>query len=289
MDRKLTTKEYIFVASMIFGMFFGAGNLIFPVHMGQQAGANLWPAALGFCITGVGIPLLGIAAMGTSQSNGVFQMGSLLSRGYSYFYTCALYLTIGPLFAIPRTATVSFSVGVAPLVADSVEGHWLFIFSAVFFLIVLYFSLRPSGILTWIGKMLNPAFLLFLGMLGVVSLLNPMGVASALEPTEAYASNAVFQGVLDGYNTLDALAGLAFGIVMIDTIKSLGVHSSEGVARDTLKAGTLAAILMAAIYALLTVMGAGPQWASAPTAAKPSIRSAPTISAPGAVWCWASP
>lgn len=256
MDRKLTTKEYIFVASMIFGMFFGAGNLIFPVHMGQQAGANLWPAALGFCITGVGIPLLGIAAMGTSQSNGVFQMGSLLSRGYSYFYTCALYLTIGPLFAIPRTATVSFSVGVAPLVADSVEGHWLFIFSAVFFLIVLYFSLRPSGILTWIGKMLNPAFLLFLGMLGVVSLLNPMGVASALEPTEAYASNAVFQGVLDGYNTLDALAGLAFGIVMIDTIKSLGVHSSEGVARDTLKAGTLAAILMAAIYALLTVMGA---------------------------------
>ncbi len=256
MDRKLTTKEYIFVASMIFGMFFGAGNLIFPVQMGQNAGANLWPAALGFCITGVGIPLLGIAAMGTSQSNGVFQMGSLLSKGYSYFYTCALYLTIGPLFAIPRTATVSFSVGIAPLVADSVEGHWLFIFSAIFFLIVLYFSLRPSGILTWIGKLLNPLFLAFLAVLGVTSLVDPMGVASSLEPTQAYGSNAVFQGILDGYNTLDALAGLAFGIVMIDTIKSLGVSSPAGVARDTLKAGTLAAVLMAAIYGLLTVMGA---------------------------------
>ncbi len=225
MDRKLTVKEYFFVASMIFGMFFGAGNLIFPVHMGQQAGSALWPAAIGFCLTGVGLPLLGIAAMGRSQSDGVFQMGCLLGKGYSYFYTCALYLTIGPLFAIPRTATVSFSVGIAPLVEDGAGGIWLLAFSALFFLVALYFSLRPSGILTWIGKILNPLFLLFLGILAVTALVNPIG-PTAGTPVEAYAANGIFQGILDGYNTLDAPAALAFGIVMIETIRSLAAAPS---------------------------------------------------------------
>lgn len=67
MKRNLTLKENIVVASMLFGLFFGAGNLIFPVSMGQQAGSQMWPAFLGFFITGVGLPLLGIAALGLSR------------------------------------------------------------------------------------------------------------------------------------------------------------------------------------------------------------------------------
>ena len=90
MDRKLTAKEYLLLASMLFGLFFGAGNLIFPVHMGQQAGSALWPACVGFCLTGVGLPLLGIAAMGISRSDGLFQMAEKVGRRYSYFFTCAL-------------------------------------------------------------------------------------------------------------------------------------------------------------------------------------------------------
>ena len=62
MKRKLTAKEYTYVASMLFGLFFGAGNLIFPVHLGQMAGSNVWQAILGLLITGVGLPLLGVAA-----------------------------------------------------------------------------------------------------------------------------------------------------------------------------------------------------------------------------------
>ena len=130
MDRKLSAKEYVFLSSMLFGLFFGAGNLIFPVHMGQQAGANLWPAIVGFCLTGVGLPLLGIAAMGISRSEGMFDMGCKVGRGYSYFFTCALYLSIGPLFAIPRTATVSFSVGIQPLLPGEHAGLALCVFSA---------------------------------------------------------------------------------------------------------------------------------------------------------------
>ena len=260
MDRKLTAKEYIVLASMLFGLFFGAGNLIFPVYMGQQAGANLWPAIVGLCLTGVGLPLLGVAAMGMSQSEGCFDMGCRVGRGYSYFFTCALYLSIGPLFAIPRTATVSFSVGILPLLPSEYETPALCIFSALFFLVVLYFSLRPSGILTWVGKVLNPLFLLFLSILLAAALLHPMGDPAALEPIGAYegqsAAQSFFQGFLEGYNTMDALAALAFGIVLINAIRGLGLQSPQAISGSTVKAGCLSTALMAVIYCLLTVVGA---------------------------------
>ena len=255
MHRKLSAKQYILLASMLFGMFFGAGNLIFPVSMGQQAGSNLWPAAIGFCLTGVGLPLLGIAAMGISRSEGLFDMCSKVSRPYSYFFTCLLYLSIGPLFAIPRTATVSFSVGILPLIPEGSSSLVLCIFSALFFAIVLFFSLRPSGIMTWIGKILNPLFLLFLGILTVTALLNPMGSLTSAAPSGNYVSQSFFQGFLEGYNTLDALASLAFGIILINAIRELGVESPKDISSSTLKAGVLSTILMAAIYCILTVVG----------------------------------
>ena len=102
MKKNLTRKEYIYVASMLFGLFFGAGNLIFPVHMGQEAGSNFLPAVLGFIVTGVGLPLLGVAALGISRTDGLFELSGKVNKFFSYFFTCALYLSIGPFFAIPR-------------------------------------------------------------------------------------------------------------------------------------------------------------------------------------------
>ena len=256
MDRKLSLKEYIILASMLFGLFFGAGNLIFPVSMGQQAGANLWPAIVGFCLTGVGLPLLGIAAMGISRSEGLFDTCSRVGRPYSYFFTCLLYLSIGPLFAIPRTATVSFSVGILPLIPAESSKLVLCVFSALFFAAVLFFSLRPSGIMTWIGKILNPLFLLFLGILTVTALANPMGDPAVCEPTGNYAEMSFFQGFLEGYNTLDALASLAFGIVLINAIRNLGIREPKTISGITLKSGVLSTVLMAAIYCVLTLVGA---------------------------------
>lgn len=100
--------------SMLFGMFFGAGNLIFPIILGAKAGASLVPALLGMLITAVGMPLLGIVALGVSRSSGLMQMSGRVAKWYSYFFTCALYLTIGPFFAIPRCAATSFTMGIAP-------------------------------------------------------------------------------------------------------------------------------------------------------------------------------
>lgn len=256
MKQKLTIKEYILVASMLFGLFFGAGNLIFPVSMGQQAGYHTILAAIGFCITGVGLPLLGIAAMGISESNGLFHMSRKVGKGFAYFFTCALYLTIGPLFAIPRTATVSFQVGVAPLISEKMSSIALGLFTFLFFVIVLVFSLRPSGILTWVGKVLNPCFLLFLGILILISFIHPMGAMTKAAPTGEYAGNALFTGFLEGYNTMDALASLAFGIILIEVIRNLGVTDSKSVCVCTIKSGILSTLLMAFIYCSLAFIGA---------------------------------
>ena len=130
--KKLTFKQKLLVAGTLFGMFFGAGNLIFPVHLGQMAGSNVWPAIVGFIITAVGIPIFGVAAIGITHSDGLQALSSKVGKGYGIFFTCLLYLTIGPLFAIPRCATVSFTTGVTPMLGDgSKEGLALLIFSAI--------------------------------------------------------------------------------------------------------------------------------------------------------------
>ena len=121
MKRSLNRKETVFVASMLFGMFFGAGNLIFPVSMGQLSGNNMWQAAAGFLITGVGLPLLGVAALGISREDGLMGLSSRVGRRYGKFFTCILYLTIGPFFAIPRCATVAYTVGVERIIPDSMQ------------------------------------------------------------------------------------------------------------------------------------------------------------------------
>lgn len=256
MKKKLSFRETILVASTLFGMFFGAGNLIFPVHLGQLAGRNVWGAVIGFIVTAVSIPILGVAAIGITHSDDMQVMSEKVSRRYSYLFTCALYLTIGPFFAIPRCATTSFTTGVAPLLPGGSEALWQLLFTFVFFAAVLFFSLRPSGIMTWIGKIINPIFLLFLGILVAVALSRPGAAVAAVAPVESYESGAFFNGFIEGYGTMDAIAGLAFGVVVIDVIRSLGVTSEEDIARETLRSGVFAAILMALIYVLTILMGA---------------------------------
>ena len=241
---------------MLFGLFFGAGNLIFPVFMGQAAGAHIWQAILGFLITGVGIPLLGVAALGMSRSDGLLEMSSHAGKKYGIFFTCLLYLTIGPFFAIPRCASTSFSVGIRPML-DEAQATWaIWVFSLLFFAAVLWFSLRPGKILTWIGKILTPLFLVSLGLLAVTAILNPMGDYNTVTPEAAYVNGAFFRGFLEGYNTMDALAGLAFGIVVVNAIRGLGVSEPEAIAANTLRSGVCGCLLMALIYGLLTIIGA---------------------------------
>ena len=256
MKKKLTMKETIVVASTLFGMFFGAGNLIFPVHLGQMAGSNAVPAIIGFVITAVTIPILAVAAIGNTHSDDLLHLSSKVSGWYGKVFTAALYLTIGPFFAIPRCASVSFTTGLEPIIGESHYRLWQLVFTFVFFAFVMYFSLRPGKITTWIGRVINPLFLIFLGILIIVALINPGAPVSEVTPVEGYQSGALFNGIIEGYGTMDAIAGLAFGIVIINVVRDLGVDDDGDVARETLKSGIFTGILMLIIYALTIIMGA---------------------------------
>lgn len=257
MQMQLNKKQRMLVAGTLFGMFFGAGNLIFPVHLGQLAGRQVLPAMLGFIMTAVGIPILGVAAIGNTHSDGLQSLANKVGKGYGYALTCLLYLTIGPFFAIPRCATTSFTTGIMPLMGAEVsEATALLIFSLVFFAFVLFFSLRPANITVWIGKIINPLFLVFLAVLVLTALLNSGTDISVIQPDAAYESNALFSGFIEGYGTMDAIAGLAFGIVVIDIIRSMGVTDDAAVAKDVLRSGVLTGILMTFIYIATIFMGA---------------------------------
>lgn len=256
MKRDLTLKETVVITSMLFGMFFGAGNLIFPAKVGLDAGSNMWSAFAGVFITAVGIPMLAVVGLGLSRSEGVVELSQRVSRKYSLFFCTLLYLTIGPLFAIPRCASTAFSVGAVNLLPQEGERLYLALFSLVFFAVVLYFSLKPGGIMTWIGKWLNPVFLVFLAVLVIAALAKPISSISAVTPAENYASSgsAFFRGFLEGYNTLDALAGLAFGIVVIDVVRKNGISQPERVAVNTAKAGIFSCLFMGLIYLFITLI-----------------------------------
>lgn len=254
METKLSWKNLFFIGSMLFGLFFGAGNLIFPVYLGQQAGSNVWLAIIGLLITGVGLPLLGVASMGITASNSVFDLAEKVNRHYAYMFTILLYVTMGPLFAIPRLATISFQLGIAPFIDRGLQNFGLLIFSALFFIATWFLSRKPSQLMTYVGKWLTPIFLILLGILVIVAFIKPMGTFQAL-PQHQYSQSPVLTGFTEGYNTMDALASLAFGVVVIETIKSLGITKPSQIAKDTIKSGIISVVIMGVIYAFLALIG----------------------------------
>lgn len=253
--KKLKFSDYLMIGSMLFGLFFGAGNLIFPVHLGQAAGEAVAWANLGFLVTGIGLPFLGVVAIGISQSKGVFQLASHVDRRYAYIFTILLYLVIGPLYAIPRLATTSFEIGLAPFVPGEKSVFALALFSIAFYLVAWLLSRRPTKLLDYVGKIINPLFLVLLGILLIMAFVHPMGPIAGTPVQPDYSGKAFFKGFLEGYNTLDALASLAFGIIIVSTIRGRGVENPNEIALDTIKSGIISIVAMGVIYSLLAYMG----------------------------------
>lgn len=255
MTKKLTFKESMFIGSMLFGLFFGAGNLIFPVHMGQESGSAVFWANLGFLVTGIGLPFLGVIAIGVSKTSGVYELAERIGKKYALVFTVLLYLVIGPFFALPRLATTSFEIGLAPFIQAKQQHVFLVIFSILFFFTAWWLSRRPTKILDYVGKFLNPAFLILLGILLVLAFIHPLGAIDQATVQPSYQEHAFFTGFTQGYNTLDALAALAFGILIVTTIRNMGVTKPSEIAKDTIKSGAISIVLMGIIYTLLAYVG----------------------------------
>ncbi|CAO1610273.1 branched-chain amino acid-Na+ symporter [Brochothrix thermosphacta] len=254
MDKRIGFSAYIAIGLMLFALFFGAGNLIFPAFLGQEAGDHVWPAIIGFLITGTGLPFLGILAIGLSGKEDLQSLASRVHPIYGLIFTIVLYLTIGPLFALPRTGTVSFEVGVAPFLEADQMKMGLAIFTAVFFGVTLWLSLSPSKIVDRVGKILTPILLAVILVLIAASIFKPMGTQTAA--TGKYINDSFISGFLEGYMTMDALAALVFGIIVVNAVKSVGAKTRKEVAVMCTKTGLIAIGLLAFIYVFIALIGA---------------------------------
>lgn len=253
---RLKPAHTLLVGLMIFGLMFGAGNLIFPVEMGRAAGNHTTLATLGFLITATGLPVLGIIASALTGSRNVRELVAPAGGAFALIFTVLLYLAIGPMLAIPRTATVSYEIGFANSIGANHQDLGLFIFTGAFFALVMAAALRPGKLIDFVGKYLTPIFLLLLGTLIVAAIFRPMRDGPLPAATDKYVSGPWAKGFIDGYSTLDALAGLAFAIVIIEAINKFGVRDRAKVAATTAKSGIFAVVAMSLVYSALAYLGA---------------------------------
>lgn len=255
LQKSLSSRESLVISSMLFGLFFGAGNIIIPIQMGNLAGSQWLWATMGFLVTAVGLPLLAVTSMGLSQTPDLFHMAQRVSRPYAYLLVTVLYLTIGPLIAIPRLATVSFEVGFASMDSIASNKIVLLLYSLCFYAYAYYLACRPKGIVNTIGRWLNPLFLCLLGFVLAKVFLTEGFPNLHLPVSGAYINHPFLTGFLEGYVTLDAAAGLAFGVIIIAAIRNFRVSNGQKIALGILKAGVISMILMALVYVCLTAFG----------------------------------
>lgn len=249
---KLSKKNMVLVSFMLFSLFFGAGNLIFPPFLGQSAGEHTFTAMIGFLITAVVLPVLGVAVV--ARFDGLDRLGQQVGKRFGIVFTVLIYLSIGPGLGIPRAASVPFEMAVAPyLPAGSNVTLWMVVYSLVFFAIALWLCLTPTKLVSRIGNYLTPALLILLVFLFVCFLFR--GEVDVAAAQEAYDAAPFLKGFTEGYNTMDTIAALNFGLVIATTLGSFGLTEKKDVLRHTILAGVCAGTILALVYAMLSYMG----------------------------------
>lgn len=251
---RISRRDVFALGFMTFALFLGAGNIIFPAESGLAAGSTVWQAALGFLITGVGLPLLTVVAL-ARVGGGLTALTQPLGKAAGAVLAVAVYLAIGPFFATPRTAVVSYEIGVVPFFGSS--GTGLLLYSTAYFALVLHLALTPNKIIDRIGTLITPILLVALIVLGGAAFLQPAGTVG--QALAVYQDGAFLQGFLHGYLTMDALGALAFGVVIASALRSKGVQSERYVTRYSIYAGLIAAVGLSAVYLSLFYLGATSQ------------------------------
>ena len=239
------------VGLLLFGMFFGAGNLIFPPSLGFQAGSSFTPAVLGFLLSGIGMPVIAVI-MGTFNPGGFrAEMNHKISPLFSLVILTLMYLAIGPLMAIPRTAATSFSIGILPITGDGMLP--LAIFTTLYFICAWWLSITPSKLLDRVGKVLTPIFAIMIVLLIIVGMV-AYTTPSTAAPLGKYAASAFGNGFVD-YNTVDTLASFAFCIIALGAMKRIHFASKKEHVASVWMAGAAVAILMGGLYLGLALLG----------------------------------
>ncbi len=249
---KLGKRNLLVVSVMLFALFFGAGNLIFPPFLGQNAGSHTLAAMAGFLATAVILPVLGVIVV--ARFDGLEKLGQQVGKRFALVFTLLIYLSIGPGLGIPRAASVPFEMAVAPYLPQGANlTLWMAVYSIAFFLVALWLCLSPGKLVDRIGRGLTPAMLILLTLLFVCFLFR--GEMQVAQPQDSYAAAPLLKGFTEGYNTMDTIAALNFGLVISTTLASFGLQEKRDRMRYTVLAGLLAGTILALVYAMLSYMG----------------------------------
>lgn len=248
---RLAPRQSLLVGATLFSMFFGAGNLILPPLLGARAGELAVPALAGFLVSAIGLPVLGIVAV--ALAGDLTALAGRVGTRFSLAFTVLVYLSIGPCLAIPRTASTSFEMLAPLLPADVPPGTASAAFSVAFFAVALALAMRPGRLTQVLGRVCAPALIALIVMVVGSSLVAPLGGAGPA--TAPYDDAPAVRGFLEGYQTMDLLAALNFGIVVALNVRAMGVGRPAAVALEISRAGVVAGALMLLVYCGLGYVG----------------------------------
>ncbi|WP_452230313.1 MULTISPECIES: branched-chain amino acid transport system II carrier protein [unclassified Lacinutrix] len=238
------TKELLITSFALFSLFFGAGNLLLPPLLGYNAGGNWFWVTLGFIITAVAIPIIGIYAHAKLQGT-LYDFGKKVSPTFSLIY-CVLIYIIAVAIPSPRTAAATHEIAIHPNFGTSP-----LLTSSIYFILVLLFALNRSKILNLIGKYLTPFIVLMLLLVIGIGLFSAQMI-----PNPSQFEAPLVNGILEGYQTFDAIGAVVVGAVIIISI-NLRTNASFEAKKDLIKkSGLLAGLGLFVIYAGLIAVGA---------------------------------
>ena len=239
-------RDIIVVGFALFSMFFGAGNVIFPPYLGMESGPQWLLGFSAYFIADIGLALLGVFALlrvGSSEAV-TLRLGKIPAE----LLMCAIILCIGPMVAIPRTSATTFEMAIAP----NIPGVSPVLFSVLFFALILALCIKESAVVDIVGKVLTPLLLVGLFAIIIKGIVTPLGEIAALPQI----ANAAVTGIKAGYQTMDALAALPFGIIVLQSVTAKGYDSGRKQFRVVGGAAVLAGVLLLCVYMGLAYLGA---------------------------------
>ncbi len=247
LNKKKLVTDSIVVGFALFAMFFGAGNVVFPPHLGMHAGEQWANGFLFYFIADIGLALVAMFAI--LHAGGADHITGRIGHVASNVLMCAVILCIGPMVAIPRTAATTLEMSITPFFS----GMSPVVFSVIFFAVILLLSIKQSAVVDIVGKVLTPALLIGLLVLIVKGFVSPIG---AIVDTGVSASEVTVNGIKSGYQTMDVLAAMAFGIIILSSADEKGYTDSKSAAKMIGIAAALSGVLLMIVYFGLTYLGA---------------------------------
>ena len=248
---------YFVVGLALFSMLFGSGNLIFPPEIGITGGTEWYKGYIAYFLADAGLGICSVFAMLKVDGDLNRLTGAIGARGSMIINTVCI-ICIGPLLAIPRNAAVTFEMGISPLFGiDPGSRITRLVFSIIFFGIVILLTVKPSRVVDILGKYLTPILVVAIAILIILGIASPAAQAGA-----PVTENPIRDGIFNGYQTLDLMAGIYFSIIIIQSIRSRKLQEKREENKITAGAALIAGALLCFVYGGMAYLGAttGSQW-----------------------------